>query len=692
MKPKFKALGLKVTLQPNPEFWKGGWEMARKTIVVVDDDLPSVELLVKLLRAAGHEVHYFYDGNSAMRHIFENPPDLVLSDMLLPKVHGLDLCRQLKRRSELAHIPVVLMTGVYRDPRHREEVKRVGANAFYTKPFNMERLINDLQELMGAESLEVPQDEVREEIDAVVKSYEDALPTKLRELEMLADRLEEQKGDVDALAYLHLQVHALAGSSATFGFNEVAKWAAATSSYLRTLMDSQKPVGKAEFIQIRAYLGELAVHLPGNQVPKLGERQHAISLPPGMVMGERRLVYLVDSNVAFANEIALQIELLGFRVIHFPNEDEMIAAREMPDAIIMEFEMPEGQLIRVSKDARLCMVPLILISSENSMHARLTGLRVGGQAFFTRPPDVSALVSRIDALAKRRDQRQPRVLLVCTNSKENERLSKILQSAEMIVKSISDPAQIMGPLASFAPDMLLIHSDITGCSARELVRLVRQEAIYQSMAILVLDDQVSPVASAELLGEGADEILDKSVSPGLLATHITHRAERFGELRSQMVRDSLTGLLNRSSVMHSLHVELQRARRQTRDLVVAILDIDEIQRLNRMFSHTAGNVAIRSLATMLSARLRSSDVIGRYEGPMLMAIFPDTELEGIKLALEKIAQDFSRYRMFAEEQDFYATFCCGLAAFPRAKDSGTLLEQARISLEEAKTLGGNRVV
>lgn len=665
---------------------------ARK-IAIIDDDLASVEVLVVLLRKAGHDVHYFYDGLSAYDFVRTAQPDLVVSDMLMPKLHGLDLCRRLKSDPQLRHIPVVLMTGVYRDPRHKSQITEAGADAFFTKPFDLGRTVNQLQALLGEVPLEIVQEEVREEVAAVMRAYMEALPGKIQEVELLLERLQTQ-GSVDALAYLHLQVHSLAGSSATFGLGGLSKWASAASAYLRNLLDRGQVLTQVEFAQIRGFVHEMKFEVPGQSGQKRPVSSAvAHTLGHGHPNPRRRRVFLVEPNLAMASEITLELELYGFEVRHFLDEEQLYADRsgQATDAIVMAFEMPEGQLIRVREHPIYRLTPLILISDERSMNARLAAVRVGGDAFLGRPLDTGVLVAKLHELTHPRRFQELRVLLVNSQREEAEALSRVLAQAEMTVKLVTDPLAVMEPLDTFSPDVVIVDMDLTGCSGVELVRLIHQDESHLGLAILLLVSEENPLRLEELYGEGVEDVLVKPVKPGQLVARITHRCKRFMALRLHLVRDGLTGLLNPSSVLHYLGLELDRARRRKGMVSVALIDIDMLGRLNEMLGPLAGNVAIRGLAGMLIRRLRSSDVVGRFEGPAMIVVLPETHAAQADSVAHAIVADFAKLALHVDDQEFYATCSCGIATYPRYKDLAGLVEAARGALQKAKDLGGNRI-
>jgi len=109
--------------------------MTKKTILVVDDERDIVELVDYNLTRAGYTVLREYDGESALDAARRRQPDLVILDLMLPGIDGVDVCRQLKSSDSTARIPVVMLTA------RTEEADIVlglelGADDYVTKPFS----------------------------------------------------------------------------------------------------------------------------------------------------------------------------------------------------------------------------------------------------------------------------------------------------------------------------------------------------------------------------------------------------------------------------------------------------------------------------------------------------------------------------------------------------------------------------
>jgi len=110
-----------------------------KKILIVEDDHDVVKLLKYNLEKEGFKVNYTTDGSLALAEIRRGEPDLVILDLMLPGLDGLEICRQLRRTEKYSSMPLLMLTA--RD----EEADRVvglemGADDYVTKPFSMREL------------------------------------------------------------------------------------------------------------------------------------------------------------------------------------------------------------------------------------------------------------------------------------------------------------------------------------------------------------------------------------------------------------------------------------------------------------------------------------------------------------------------------------------------------------------------
>lgn len=110
--------------------------MAGKKVLVVDDDTKTVELVKLYLNRDGYRVITAGDGNDALRLARENHPDLIVLDLMLPGMNGLEVCRILREESD---VPIIMLTALTTD-EDRLRGLELGADDYVTKPFSPREL------------------------------------------------------------------------------------------------------------------------------------------------------------------------------------------------------------------------------------------------------------------------------------------------------------------------------------------------------------------------------------------------------------------------------------------------------------------------------------------------------------------------------------------------------------------------
>jgi len=109
------------------------------TVLVIEDEIHILELLRYNLEAAGYKVITSENGKEGLDKAFEGKPDLVILDLMLPDVDGLEICKILKKNDETKNIPIIMLTA------KSEEFDKVlglelGADDYITKPFSVREL------------------------------------------------------------------------------------------------------------------------------------------------------------------------------------------------------------------------------------------------------------------------------------------------------------------------------------------------------------------------------------------------------------------------------------------------------------------------------------------------------------------------------------------------------------------------
>jgi twitching motility two-component system response regulator PilH len=120
--------------------------MAR--ILVVDDSATQMFTLKKICEKHGHEVITANDGAAGVETAKTELPDLILMDVVMPKLNGFQATRQITKNASTSHIPIILVTT---KDQETDKVwgERIGAKRYVTKPVNEELLVKNINELLA---------------------------------------------------------------------------------------------------------------------------------------------------------------------------------------------------------------------------------------------------------------------------------------------------------------------------------------------------------------------------------------------------------------------------------------------------------------------------------------------------------------------------------------------------------------
>jgi two-component system OmpR family response regulator len=119
-----------------------------RTVLIVDDERDTNDILAAMTSARGFRPIQLFAGSQVFDAVREHAPDLILLDLMLPDIHGFDICDRLKRNRETNLIPVIMVTALH-DANHRAAGVRVGANGYLTKPFTPDQLYAAIDAALG---------------------------------------------------------------------------------------------------------------------------------------------------------------------------------------------------------------------------------------------------------------------------------------------------------------------------------------------------------------------------------------------------------------------------------------------------------------------------------------------------------------------------------------------------------------
>jgi len=123
--------------------------MDKKKILTVDDDFNITRLLKFKLNKEGFDVFEAHNGEEALKTATSLKPDLILLDIMMPKMTGWEVNKKLREDSKLKNIPVIMVTAVSQLNEQLKSLKAEGVRDYITKPFNFSELINTVNRVLS---------------------------------------------------------------------------------------------------------------------------------------------------------------------------------------------------------------------------------------------------------------------------------------------------------------------------------------------------------------------------------------------------------------------------------------------------------------------------------------------------------------------------------------------------------------
>ncbi|MGA2888736.1 MAG: diguanylate cyclase [Terracidiphilus sp.] len=167
------------------------------------------------------------------------------------------------------------------------------------------------------------------------------------------------------------------------------------------------------------------------------------------------------------------------------------------------------------------------------------------------------------------------------------------------------------------------------------------------------------------------------------------------QLRIQATHDGLTGMLNRTAILRALTAEMERAQRDKRSVVVALIDLDHFKHINDDYGHLAGDEGLRWFSAAVGTAIRPYDHAGRYGGEEFLLVLPEIPSDAVEQRLVGLHASISNLKIQIRGAIFLLNCSIGATVFNPTVGSASeesLLAIADQALYVAKAEGRNRVV
>lgn len=299
-------------------------------------------------------------------------------------------------------------------------------------------------------------------------------------------------------------------------------------------------------------------------------------------------------------------------------------------------------------------------------------------------------------MARRTENTHRKIFVGAFEARDWRLLSDRLRSAGYDVTQATSIDGFVGEAATSGADLIIIDRSTSVVAEAHLEDRLDRNPTTKGLPILVLCALDEGRTSNVDLVFGLTDYLPRPFSASEFVSRVkavlrVAYCENGGAPKQK--RDPVTRLYNRLYFDERLEKELDRARRYGRELSVALMDVDNLEKINTDFDHRTGDAVLRSLADILLSGTRIPDVMSRFGGDEFALILPETRATDAGILIERLRTTFADRTLARSGGEVRATVTCGIASYPdHAGDAETLMRMADSALCRGRAEGWNRSV
>ncbi len=644
-----------------------------KRTLIVDDNAANLYLLHALLQGHGHTVAEAGNGAEALEAARRSPPDLIISDLLMPVMDGYTLLREWKADPALNGIPFVVYTATYTEPKDEKLALDLGADAFIVKPAEPEVFMHRIEAVLeqaerGTRAICYPTTGEA----STLKLYSEVLVNKLeKKTEELERRLAELQASEARIGRLNRLYAALSETNqaivhqtdADALFASVCRTAVARGGFALAWVGTVDTDTGA--ITPRTWEG------PGCEwFERIGplDAKSTPRTPVQLAIAEERMVL---SNDLLADP--------AFKAIHPALEQCGLRA---------------GAACPLQVDGRIVAV-LSLLSCERGHFDDSMQELVSEMA-----ADVSYALSNFERERARSESER--------KLRESEQACRLAyQAIEASANGImiTDLTQEDGPIiylnAAFTRITGYPAEEALGRNPRFLMGSDRAQIGLAEIRASILECREGQALLRNYRKDGSLFWNDLTIAPvqaeGEPVRHfvgvindVTERRRYEEELERSSTRDALTGLANRSLLHDRIERAISFARRQDSSVAILLLDADQFKRINTSLGHQAGDAVLQAIAERLNECIRERDALARIGGDEFVALLTGCgKIEEVTLVAGRMLEALAR-PLTVGGREITLGASIGISIFPQdGGDAETLLRNADAAMHGAKAGGRN---
>ncbi len=409
---------------------------------------------------------------------------------------------------------------------------------------------------------------------------------------------------------------------------------------------------------------------------------------------------LISDDQEFGSLLVAEATTRGLHLLVMANMQLAKDAiqRVCPDVLLLDLSTPEryraGLLLLEGLSQETPSLPVIVLMDSAQVTDRLTIARHNGRGIFPKSIAPARILEVLAQTLEPPKNSEAKILIVDDDPIFLRLLKAILKPWGLQVTTLKNPLEFWDELQSIRPDLLILDVQMPDVDGIELCRMLRNDSDWAWLPVLFLTGHKDTDTIQQLFAAGADDYISKPVVPPEIITRILNRLERTRLLRNQAEVDGLTRLSNRSRATQDIINFLHLSKQYQQPFCLAVLELDNLKQVNHQYDHRLGDQILYQTARLLRQAFRSQDVVSRWDGAeFVIGMYGITRRDGVEW-LSEVLESLRQVEFLSSDGGVtQASFSVGVSQYPEdGTGLQTLYQTTRVALEQAKGVGGDRVL
>ena len=658
---------------PDPEM-----STPKANILIADDTPEHLLLLTQILTHYGYHVRSVTDGLEALEAALGDPPDIIMLDINMPNMDGIETCRRLKSDDRTRAIPVLFLSGL-KDIEEKVRAFQAGGVDYVLKPYQIEEVLARLESHLSIRQLQTQLQQANRELATRLDELTNAQAAE-REQRILAETLRDT----------------IAAINSTLNYDDV----------LDLILTNLRRVIPHDAANIALLDEQKMIHFKRSRGYKeRGLEEFILSFEAPMdsfpnwrkVYSERQSLIIPDTT-QFPGWVRLPQAawIYSFACAPIIIKEQVIGFLDLDSAIPGFFKSELAERLNIfAIQAALAIEKAQLFAEANQRAEILSTLNRIGLSI-TSGLEMNRVLRSLDEQCQQVMPVDQFFVALFDASSGMIHFPLYRDHDHYIEKEPQDIIHQPSPTGGVIRERHTIYiPDLMESDRAEIESPKQGKARNRSYlgVPLIIRDEVIGVISAQsrkLDAFGKDQIrlLETIATQAAIAVD---NARLFTETQRLAITDGLTDVFNRRHLLELAETEIARSRRHGRCLSAILFDLDHFKEVNDRFGHPMGDLALKKIAELCRSSIRSTDLLGRYGGEEFLIIASETgQDQAIEIAerFRRIVEDFT---ITTDTGVLKLTISLGVGTFQPGSDQtlDDLIKQTDHALYAAKALGRN---